>query len=64
MLKCLMKTQKNLKRSRKGYNHPTIPVVTFIDNKQMVIGGCDDTISHLAKDVPDGTSEAYTARVL
>ena len=38
--------QINLKKLNK-YNHPTIPVVIMQDNKEIFIGGCDDTIEHL-----------------
>ena len=48
---------EKLEEIKKMYNHPTIPVVTIIDNKEILIGGCDDTISHLAKEVTDDTSE-------
>jgi len=40
------------------YNHPTIPVVICKDEKEILIGGCDDTIDHLKKEVADDTSEA------
>lgn len=48
---------EKLEEIKKIYNHPTIPVVTIIDNKEILIGGCDDTIRHLAKEVTDDTSE-------
>ena len=36
-----------LEEIKKRYNHPTIPVVIIQDSKEILIGGCDDTIKHL-----------------
>jgi glutaredoxin len=48
---------EKLEEIKKRYNHPTIPVVTIIDDKEILIGGCDDTIEHLKQEVSDATSE-------
>ena len=49
---------EKLEEIKKRYNHTTIPVVTIIDNKEILVGGCDDTIEHLASEVSSDTSEA------
>jgi glutaredoxin len=49
---------EKLEEIKKRFNHPTVPVVTFIDNMEILIGGFDDTIEHLNKEVSDDTSEA------
>ena len=42
---------EKLEEIKKMHNHPTIPVVTIIDDTEILIGGCDDTIEHLAHEV-------------
>jgi len=42
---------EKLEEIKKMYNHPTIPVVTIRDDTEILIGGCDDTIEHLAAEV-------------
>ena len=42
---------------KKMYNHPTIPVVICKDEKEIFIGGCDDTIQHLKEEKDDDTSQ-------
>jgi len=42
---------------KKMYNHPTIPVVICKDEKEIFIGGCDDTIDHLKQEKPDDVSK-------
>ena len=51
-------TPEKLEEIKKRFNHPTVPVVTVIDNTEILIGGCDDTIAHLAEEVNDDSSEA------
>ena len=48
---------EKLEEIKKRYNHPTIPVVIIQDNKEILIGGCDDTIAHLKNEVIDDISE-------
>ncbi len=48
---------EKLEEIKKRYNHPTIPVVICIDEKEIVIGGCDDVIEYLKEGVPNDTSE-------
>ena len=48
---------EKLEEIKKRYNHSTIPVVTIIDEKEILIGGCDDTIEHLNLEVSDAASE-------
>ena len=42
---------EKLEEIKKMHNHPTIPVVTIVDDTEILIGGCDDTIEHLALEV-------------
>tara|TARA_R100001510_G_C7631082_1_gene189933 strand:- start:355 stop:618 length:264 start_codon:yes stop_codon:yes gene_type:complete len=49
---------EKLEQIKKRYNHPTIPVVIIQDSKEILIGGCDDTIEHLTEEVPSDTGEA------
>ena len=42
---------------KKMYNHPTIPVVICKDEKEIFIGGCDDTIQHLKEEKDDDGEE-------
>tara|TARA_B100000287_G_scaffold357462_1_gene348735 strand:+ start:1021 stop:1284 length:264 start_codon:yes stop_codon:yes gene_type:complete len=49
---------EKLEEIKKRYNHPTIPVVIIQDNKEILIGGWDDTIAHLKNEVSDDTGEA------
>ena len=46
---------EKLDEIKKRFNHPTIPVVTFIDDTEILIGGCDDTIEHLKGEVSNDT---------
>tara|TARA_R100000231_G_scaffold113319_1_gene84119 strand:+ start:356 stop:619 length:264 start_codon:yes stop_codon:yes gene_type:complete len=48
---------EKLEEIKNRYNHPTIPVVICIDEKEIVIGGCDDVIEYLKEGVPNDTSE-------
>ena len=48
---------EKLEEIKKRYNHPTIPVVICIDEKEILIGGCDDTTEHLKEEVLNDTSE-------
>ena len=48
---------EKLEQIKKRYNHPTIPVVICIDEKEILIGGCDDTIDHLKEEVSDAASK-------
>tara|TARA_R100000388_G_C7112546_1_gene97263 strand:+ start:188 stop:451 length:264 start_codon:yes stop_codon:yes gene_type:complete len=48
---------EKLEEIKKRYNHPTIPVVVMQDNKEILIGGCDDTIAYLKNEVTDDTSK-------
>jgi glutaredoxin len=57
-------TPEKLEEIKKRYNHPTIPVVTIQDNKEILIGGCDDTIAHLKSDVANDISKTQTAEIL
>ena len=50
-------TPEKLEEIKKRFNHPTVPVVTFVDDKEILIGGCDDTIEHLNEEVRDAASE-------
>ena len=49
---------EKLEQIKKRYNHPTIPVVIIQDSKEILIGGCDDTIEHLTEEVSSDTGEA------
>lgn len=42
---------ERLELIKKMHNHPTIPVVLIRDDTEILIGGCDDTIEHLAQEV-------------
>jgi len=48
---------ERLELIKKMYNHPTIPVVVCKDEKEILIGGCDDTIEHLNIENSNDTSE-------
>ena len=48
---------ERLEKIKEMYNHSTIPVVLIRDEQEIFIGGCDDTINHLTKEVSDDTSE-------
>lgn len=48
---------EKLEEIKKRYNHPTIPVVIIQDNKEILIGGCDDTMSYLKDEVSYDTSQ-------
>ena len=48
---------ERLEQIKKRYNHPTIPVVIIKEEKEILIGGCDDTIDHLKKEKSNDTSE-------
>jgi len=48
---------ERLELIKKMYNHPTIPVVICKDEKEILIGGCDDTIEHLETEKQDDTSK-------
>ena len=48
---------EKLEEIKMRYDHPTIPVVIVIDNKEILIGGCDDTIDHLKEEVNNDISE-------
>ena len=55
---------EKLEEIKKGFNHPTVPVVTIIEDTEILIGGCDDTINHLKKEKSNDTSETQTTEVL
>ena len=55
---------EKLEEIKKRYNHPTIPVVIIQDNKEILIGGCDDTINYLKKEKSNDTSKTQTTEVL
>ena len=48
---------EKLEEIKKRYNHPTIPVVIMIDEKEIFIGGCDDTIGHLINEATNDVGE-------
>ena len=39
------------------YDHPTVPIVIVEEDIQRLIGGCDNTLEYLKKEVIDDTSE-------
>lgn len=57
-------TPEKLEEVKKRFNHPTVPVVTMVDDTEILIGGCDDTINHLKNEKPNDTSKTQTAEVL
>ena len=48
---------ERLELIKKMYNHPTIPVVVCKDEKEILIGGCDDTIEYLKTESNNDTSK-------
>tara|TARA_A100001201_G_scaffold110464_1_gene94459 strand:- start:605 stop:886 length:282 start_codon:yes stop_codon:yes gene_type:complete len=57
-------TPGKLEEVKKRFNHPTVPIVTMIDDTEILIGGCDDTIDHLKKEKSNDTSKTQTTEVL
>lgn len=49
---------EKLEEIKKRYNHPTIPVVIIQDHKEILIGGCDDTIDYLKNEAAHDTGKA------
>ena len=48
---------ERLELIKKMYNHPTIPIVVCKDEKEILIGGCDDTIKYLNIENTNDTSK-------
>ena len=41
---------ERLKLLKIMYNHPTVPIVVLKEQKETLIGGCDDTMRYLKKE--------------
>lgn len=39
--------KKKLEQMKNKYNHPTVPIVVLVEDKETLIGGCDDTLKIL-----------------
>ena len=41
---------KKLNQMKEKYNHKTVPIVILIEDKETLLGGCDDTMSYIEKE--------------
>lgn len=48
---------EKLQKLKMKYDHPTIPIVILKNDKEELIGGCDDTIEYLSREVLNDTSK-------
>ena len=39
--------KKKLNEMKKKYNHKTVPIVILVEDKETLLGGCDDTIAFM-----------------
>ena len=39
--------KKRLDEMKKKYNHKTVPIVILVEDKETLLGGCDDTIAFM-----------------
>lgn len=46
-----------LQQMKIKYDHPTVPIVILKEDAERLIGGCDDTIEYLNREVSSDTSE-------